>query len=1506
MAFYLLALLLLNIPAIQTRMSAVIASQLSDFLHTEIRIGRTDIGLLNRVILDDVLIMDQQNDTLLRAARLTAKPDILSILQGRIVINNAQLFGCYVNIYQNNPKGKTNLQFLLDAFASKDTTQKKDLNLRISSILIRRGEVRFNKRYMPETPGRFNPNHLHVRQLSTSIALKAFTKDSLNFQVKRLSFNEQSGLELKKLHFKVLANRHQASLEELELQLPGSNLLIHKLKATYPDTPQKTGWDKWLEGLHAGIEINHSQIALNDLACFVPALRGFLEPVHLEISGEWRNEHVLFDRIHLYTKDEEMNLQSRLLLYNVRNAEKRGINASTLSLNIQKELWHFLPDNMQQKLSKVWPFVERAEFIHYNGDLQVNRNSLRTNGKLACSAGEIKLNGTFNGTRQFKGAIATDNFLLGNIIDPDGNFGNLAFDMNLDGNLEHKIPQVQAKGNIRRFEYNGYNYQNIQIDGNYGQQGFEGNVSMDDPNGAIRLNGSINPYLKEPEVNLSVALENVSPHELKLSDKYEGMLFSTEVQADFSGLKADELNGNLTVNRLTVSKNEETKDFGSIILDWHKGEQREKNIQLQSDFLQASVEGDFTFKDLISNLKHSASDYLPGIIDEQPRKESNCKFNTAIHIQNLDFLTFIWGTPIQFSQAAYINASYNSKHDLVQVHASVPHVVYGNENIKDLSINYSGSNGFLTGGLSLSREMNKNMVRFGVQTDIRDGILYNDLHWSIPNNKKYSGSIAASTLFETTAEKKKRTVVNFQPSEIVINDSVWQVHPSKVEIEPGSVWIRNFLIDQSDKRYLSVNGSVSKNQNDTLVANLKDINLQYVFNIINFHAVEFDGYATGRVYAHNLIQDPTVEAFLNVQDFTFNLAQMGNMNAYAKWKKSEKSIYLNSLMNDPQESSMTCVEGTITPGHEPGSGLDLEISAENTNLYFLNQYTAGIFTNLRGRTTGKLRVFGPFKAIDLDGDMMVNHARMKVDILNTEYHMYNNMVRIRPGRIIFDNAMIYDRDGGSAIEGHKAVLNGELRHEHFSKMTYDIDIETDRLLAYDQEDFGDELFCGTAIASGHVGIKGSPGILNVDIDAWPEENTLFMYNLSRPDVLTENEFVKFVSRQEKQKKTLPVLHDIGEMKDESHNIVPSVKQETEENGGSDVRVNFNLHITPRASMRILMDARAGDYISIKGNGNIKASFYNKGKFQMYGTFTVSEGIYKLSLQDVIRKDFILSPGGNIVFGGDPNEATLNLQAVYSVPSVSLNDLSSGTTFSQNNVRVNCLMNIQGKAKQPHISFDFDIPNVNEDEKRMVKSLISTEEEKNMQIVYLLGIGRFYTYDYNNPNQSQSSVAMKSLLSSTLSGQLNEMLSNIIGNNNWNIGTNLSTGEQGWSDMDVEGLLSGRLLNNRLLINGNFGYRDNTNTYKSSNFIGDFDIQWLLTPSGNLSLKAYSETNDRYFTKSSLTTQGIGLQFKKDFSSWKDLFRINRRRNRTSFLNTDSLRKDTIPDSLRNANRISGK
>ncbi|MBQ2359851.1 MAG: translocation/assembly module TamB domain-containing protein, partial [Prevotella sp.] len=337
------------------------------------------------------------------------------------------------------------------------------------------------------------------------------------------------------------------------------------------------------------------------------------------------------------------------------------------------------------------------------------------------------------------------------------------------------------------------------------------------------------------------------------------------------------------------------------------------------------------------------------------------------------------------------------------------------------------------------------------------------------------------------------------------------------------------------------------------------------------------------------------------------------------------------------------------------------------------------------------------------------------------------------------------------------------------------------------------------------------------------------------------------------------------------------------NMDSDIHINFLINTTPSATLKLIMDPKSGDYISLNGNGVLRATYYNKGSFDMFGNFVVDHGVYKLTIQNVIKRDFQFQQGGSISFGGDPYQAVLNLKALYTLNGVSLSDLSIGKSFSSNNIRVDCLMDITGTPNSPSIEFDFDMPTVGTDAKQMIYSIVNSGEERNQQVLYLLAIGRFYNQDANNATSestgpySQTSLAMQSILSGTISQQLNNVLGSVIKNNNWNFGANISTGNEGFNNAEYEGLLSGRLLNNRLLINGQFGYRDNVNA--TSSFIGDFDIRYLLYPNGNLAIKVYNQTNDRYFTRNSLTTQGVGLIMKKDFNGLSDLFGTKKKKKK---------------------------
>ena len=111
-ALYLLLIGSLNIPTVQRKISNVVANQLATHLETEISIGRINMGLLNRIIIEDLYVEDQQQTELLKVARLAARFDIMALFKGKISINNVQLFGFDLKLAKEKPTDELNLQFI--------------------------------------------------------------------------------------------------------------------------------------------------------------------------------------------------------------------------------------------------------------------------------------------------------------------------------------------------------------------------------------------------------------------------------------------------------------------------------------------------------------------------------------------------------------------------------------------------------------------------------------------------------------------------------------------------------------------------------------------------------------------------------------------------------------------------------------------------------------------------------------------------------------------------------------------------------------------------------------------------------------------------------------------------------------------------------------------------------------------------------------------------------------------------------------------------------------------------------------------------------------------------------------------------------------------------------------------------------------------------------------------------------------------------------------------------
>lgn len=147
---------MLNIPYVQQKITILVAEQLSAKLGTELTIGRIDLGFLNRIIVDDLNLKDQAGKEMLKVTRLSVKINIIPLFQKKISINNIQLFGFNVNMEKKTVSSKPNFQFIIDKLASKDTVRtERNFDLRINSLLMRRGKVAYNVLSEKQNPWNF-------------------------------------------------------------------------------------------------------------------------------------------------------------------------------------------------------------------------------------------------------------------------------------------------------------------------------------------------------------------------------------------------------------------------------------------------------------------------------------------------------------------------------------------------------------------------------------------------------------------------------------------------------------------------------------------------------------------------------------------------------------------------------------------------------------------------------------------------------------------------------------------------------------------------------------------------------------------------------------------------------------------------------------------------------------------------------------------------------------------------------------------------------------------------------------------------------------------------------------------------------------------------------------------------------------------------------------------------------------------------------------------------------
>ena len=1406
-ALYVILIVLLHLPPVQTFLGSTVATALAQKFGTEVSVGRINLGFFNRIIIDDVRMLDQKGDSMIYASRLSAKVDLLPLKDGKISVSSAQLFGLRANIYRQNAKSDMNIQFMLDSLASKDTTQHKPLDLRIGSVIIRHGSIAYNQRDIASAAGVFSPQHIGISNLSAHIALHHLTDNDIHLSIKKIAFTDKSGLQVKNLRFKVNADKHQARLSDFQLELPKSHLLLEDLIATYRTNEKGTLISETLQ-FEGGIK--PSLITLSDVACFAPILRKWNDALYIDTHFSGTSTSARIHQLHFKTQSGSILLKA--------NAKASDWNrklhwlANIETLRVSDEGVEQIAANLGSKV-KIPKEVLRPGNIYYKGVASgKGKSQIGTKGVLRTDAGNVEIDAHQNG-KQLYAKVDTKGINLGKILD-NAKLGIIAAHIIAQGTKEHLV----AKGGIPLFDFNNYRFRNIRLDGSYNKGLIDGLASIADPN-----------------INLQVAGKYSIPKK-----QYEAQLNLAHLQPTVLGVKMAD--NTYTLNDIRVSA---------------KNEGADSYLDLEAPFANIHVKGQYDYGTLVqtmTNMLASKLPTLPGIGKTSNKARNN--FSIEAEIASTEILQRMLGVPLDILQPLVIDGNISDLDRSVNLTAQLPAFSYNGSDYSggSLQMNTEGDtlkvDAHIKTGAAGSTSPTLHVKAAAADNTLMASLGYNNHSKSLPIH----GALNAEAQFYKNTNNVSTAHVDIKPSVIHIGEKPWKVHLADITYSKNHLEIENFEVSHGDQ-HVAVNGLATPNKEDSIVAQLKDVDVEYILNLVNFHSVDFSGKASGKAIVKSIFNDPDAYAKLDIKDFEFEHGPMGILHANVSFNKELSQIDINAVADEGEEHQ-TLIDGYVSPKR---NYIDLGIEAQGTNMKFMESFCGSFMDDIQARAHGKVNLVGDLSNINLVGDIYAT-GKMHMKQLGTEYSFKNLHAHAIPDDILLNNDTIFDRNHNMAL------VSGGIHHKHLTRLSYDLTLKAHNFLGYDTHEFGDNTFYGTVNVTGEVGIHGKSGETIIDIDAEPGPGSIFVYNVASPDAISDKSFIHW--------------HDIAP------ELTDSLKLQQKDadddiDFSSDMRINFLVNATPNLTLKLMMDPQSGDYITLNGNGVLRANWFNKGSFDMFGNYVVDHGVYKLTIQNVIKKDFEFMPGGTIAFGGNPYNAPLNLQAKYTVNGVPLSDLSIGRSFSSNNIRVDCLMNITGTPQSPSVDFSMDLPTVNTDAKQMIYSVINSQEEMNQQVLYLLAIGRFYAQTKNNQSsedadqQSQTSLAMQSFLSGTISQQLNTVLSNVVKSNNWNFGANISTGDEGFNNAEYEGILSGRLLNNRLLFNGQFGYRDNANATQS--FIGDFDLRYLIFPNGNLAVRMYNQTNDRYFTRNSLNTQGLGLIMKKDFNGWRELFGIKKKK-----------------------------
>ncbi len=591
-----------------------------------------------------------------------------------------------------------------------------------------------------------------------------------------------------------------------------------------------------------------------------------------------------------------------------------------------------------------------------------------------------------------------------------------------------------------------------------------------------------------------------------------------------------------------------------------------------------------------------------------------------------------------------------------------------------------------------------------------------------------------------------------------------------------------------------------------------------------------DGF-DGEIQITGLLPNPEIKGAFQLHELTRNEFQASNITAQVNGPIRSPRAEISASI-----APAGILNGEVQISMEDPSNTFGFVKFEQIDLTPVNQFLPDQSFELEGTAAGLLRFSGLDDQPQLDGYITTETTALRIPYLNTRYTIDGNAV-IHPGEFLLNQWKITDE------MGQNARFNGTVLHKNFQNWDLDfgVDAQAAPIQLMNTPPSDDGFFFGKASCTGDINIAGFGQKLTIDAQLRTEKGTLFSLPMDVNSDVSSAQFLRFNTPE---KGSEPRIERRGDF--------------------SDIQLNLGIDVSPQAEARIIFDRSVGDEIVGKAEGHLDLIVDDLENLQLTGNLEIKEGTYYFTLQNWLSKRFQVTPGGTIVWEGDPYQAEINLATSYATRA-RLDPLLPTAVDLPGRIPVELGLQLTGALMRPSLDFDIRTPNADSRIQALMANALLNEEEVQRQGLSLLVMNQFFGTDL-----SQSAIG--GFLNPAQSAQL---LANQLGHWISQISPGMDLGldyaQDEFSGEQALGIaLSTQLFNDRLHIEGAIGAQSMGQIQPDDVQIQDLTISYDLSDDGTWQLTGHTRQNPGLSNAiEGNQTQGVGLRFRREFDRWGD-------------------------------------